>query len=234
MGKKDKKPAAADTAADIDDIFAAPKKPSTVEKKPKSKGDKDKAKSSSSSSKAKDRSAAPKDKAEKSDKAEKKEKKRKADADEPPRKKAKERIVEEVVDPSLAVKAAVDKAKAPKPKDKSRRGKEVEEDMAFRDSRGDAGREYPLSSLWDLGYRRDSGGLHLATGSPSATVHAHCFVSPSSPAPTPLPSIPQSTPRCADTRKTHRRGLPRVQGGRARHRPRGGRHAAVPVRLRVL
>lgn len=233
MGKKDKKPAAADTAADIDDIFAAPKKSSAVEKKPKSKGDKDKSKSSSSSSKAKDRSAAPKDKAEKSDKAEKKEKKRKADADEPPRKKAKERVVEEVVDPSLAVKAAVDKAKAPKPKDKSRRGKEVEEDMAFRDSRGDAGREYSLSSLGDLG-SRDSGWLHLAAGSPSAMVHAHCLVSPSSPTPTPFPAIPQPTPRCADTRKTHRRGLPRVQGGRARHRPRGGRHAAVPVRLRVL
>lgn len=199
MGKKDKKPAAAaaDTAADIDDIFAAPaKKAPKGDKQPAAKDKKDKGDKSDKSGKS-----------EKKDKKDKSEKKRKpADADEPPPKKKRskdaaapqpqpqpQRVVEEVVDPSLAVKAAVEKAKVAKqaPAKRAGKGKEVEEDMAFRDSRGDTGR-----ALSD--YQR----ADRAEADP--------------------------------TRETHRGGLPRVQGGRAQHRPRGGRHPAVPVRLRVL
>lgn len=151
MGKKDKKPApAADTAADIDDIFAAPKKskPSADASKPsKSKSS---SKADKSDKKEKSEKSEKKDKKEKSEKSEKKRKS--VDSEEPAKKKkskdSSERVVEEVVDPSLAVKAAVEKAKQKPVKTKAAKGKEVEEDMAFRDSRGDAGREYhPTSSF---------------------------------------------------------------------------------------
>lgn len=148
MGKKDKKPSAvADTAADIDDIFAAPKKVDKPSKASKSSSSaKDKSKSSDKSSKDKSDKKEKKDKSEKSEKKDKADKKRKSEAEEPAKKKSKsERVVEEVVDPSLAVKAAVEKAKQKPAPSKTKRGKEVEEDMAFRDSRGDAGREYILS-----------------------------------------------------------------------------------------
>lgn len=148
MGKKDKKPApAADTAADIDDIFAAPKKskPSADAKPSKSKSS-SKADKSGASEKS-EKSEKKSEKKDKKEKSEKSEKKRKSvDSEEPAKKKkskeTSERVVEEVVDPSLAVKAAVEKAKQKPVKTKAAKGKEVEEDMAFRDSRGDAGREY--------------------------------------------------------------------------------------------
>lgn len=38
----------------------------------------------------------------------------------------------------------------------------------------------------------------------------------------------------ADSRQAHGGRILRVQGGRAWHRPRGGRHATLPVRLRLL
>lgn len=156
MGKKDKKQTstAVDTAADIDDIFAAPKK-ATKSDKPKDKS----AKSSKDSEKADKSKGDKKDKKDKDKEKDKGEKKRKsADGDEPPKKKKSKdaaaaeggsRVVEEVVDPSLAVKAAVEKAKIKKPA--AKKGKEVEEDMAFRDSRGDAGREYARSLGTDYG-----------------------------------------------------------------------------------
>lgn len=161
MGKKVKKPATAvaDTAADIDDIFAAPKKskPAAAAEKPSSSSkpskssSKDKSKSSEKSQKAEKKEKS--DKKDKSEKGEKKEKKRKSESEEPAKKKSKsERVVEEVVDPSLAVKAAVEKAKQKPVKAAKARGKEVEEDMAFRDSRGDAGREYTFPFTTHLPY----------------------------------------------------------------------------------
>ncbi|EJT52095.1 hypothetical protein A1Q1_06633 [Trichosporon asahii var. asahii CBS 2479] len=171
MGKKDKKPATAvaDTAADIDDIFAAPKKskPAVAEQpssssKPSKSSSKDKSKSSEKSEKAEE-----KEKSDKKDKSEKKEKKRKSESEEPAKKKNKsERVVEEVVDPSLAVKAAVEKAKQKPVKAAKARGKEVEEDMAFRDSRGDAGRKrteegYLVFKEAELGIDPEAGGTPL-------------------------------------------------------------------------
>jgi hypothetical protein len=174
MGDKDKKGKKKAVAVDegaIDDIFAAPKP------KSKKKGAEGKEKKAKVEEAAK-RSEVKKVKKEGKEKGEKKKKKVLKEAEE------EEPGVEEVVDPSVAVVAALGRAKEARESGKRDR-KEVEDDRAWRDSRGDADRK--LSALSQ-----------------------------------------------ADTRQAHGGRILRVQGGRARHRPRGRRHAALPLRLRLL
>jgi hypothetical protein len=120
-------------AADIDDIFAAPKKDKKDVAGKKKAGGEGKV--------AAVEAAAKKDSKEKKEKGDKKEKTDKADKKDKKDKKAKDAApassVVEVVDPSAAISRAVMNAKEASTK----RGKEVEEDKAFRDSRGDVDRE---------------------------------------------------------------------------------------------
>lgn len=204
--KKGKKKSAetADSGA-IDDIFGAPKK-KTADVKTGSKkraaeeegGKSKKAKvegevKGKSSKKEKEREESGKKEKKKAEGEGKKEKKERKEKSGKEKESKPERTVEEVVDPSVAVAAAVERAKearaAPQAKGKRQNRKEVEEDRLWRDSRGDSDRESPSFAFDD------------------------------------------DKLTC---RKAHRRRLPRVQGGRARHRPRGWRHASLPLRLRML
>lgn len=144
-GAKAAVPTTAAAATDIDDIFASgPSKkaaPVVAETTTKSKSKKRKSEPEAESSVAKGNGE------------EKKKKKKKAEDSEPEKKKKKDKAdptptpaaptVLEVVDPSVAVAAAVSKAKAASvaPSSKKRDSKAVEEDRAFRDSRGDSNRE---------------------------------------------------------------------------------------------
>lgn len=135
----------AKVAGDIDDIFAGPSK-----RKEKRAGEEGvagskaskRSKKSNIEETAEDKSAKGKstkgksttDKSTTKDKSKKEEKTKSKDTANPA-----PPPVLEVVDPSVAVRAAVEKTKA-QAKAKGR-GKEVEADMAFRDSRGDGNRE---------------------------------------------------------------------------------------------
>lgn len=147
--KKGKKKATEATtsaaAASIDDIFAAPKKTEKGSSSQKKRGAEDEG---VKAKKARVVETGRKEKAEKGDKKKKEngDKKTKEKKDN----KEEVRTVEEVVDPSLAVDAAVERSKearAAPAKGKRRDQKAVEEDRLWRDSRGDSDRESSLNSL---------------------------------------------------------------------------------------
>ncbi|GMK59155.1 hypothetical protein CspeluHIS016_0701700 [Cutaneotrichosporon spelunceum] len=150
--KKSKKKAVVADAGDIDDIFAAPK--------PKKRGEGE-GKRAKVEEAAKRREVKEKEKVKKAKKSgEKKEKKEKKDKVAEPAS-----SVEEVIDPSVAVVAALGRAKEARAPGKRDR-KEVEEDRLWRDSRGDGDRKrteegYLVFKEAELGIDPEVGGTPL-------------------------------------------------------------------------
>ncbi|CAK9782865.1 DUF1764-domain-containing protein [Cutaneotrichosporon oleaginosum] len=146
--KKGKDKAVAADAGAIDDIFAAPKP-----KKDKGKKRDDK--------KAKVEEAARRSEVKEKKKKKEREKGKEKHQEEEPESGA----VEEVVDPSVAVVAALGRAKEARASGKRDR-KEVEEDRMWRDSRGDADRKrteegYFVFKEAELGIDPEAGGTPL-------------------------------------------------------------------------
>ncbi|BEI81949.1 hypothetical protein CcaverHIS002_0211090 [Cutaneotrichosporon cavernicola] len=151
---KGKKKAVVVDAGEIDDIFAAPK---AVKSKAKGKKRDEgrKVEEAAKRSEMKDKVKKSKKSGEKPNKKEKENKTQQSS------------VVEEVVDPSVAVVAALDRAKEARAGNAGKRDRtEVEQDRLWRDSRGDGDRQrteegYLIFKEAELGIDPEVGGTPL-------------------------------------------------------------------------
>lgn len=161
-GKKKAAPAESSSAAaaSIDDIFAAPKKTTLGANKAGKKRSADDDSAKSKKTRTEDKASTTK--SAKDGRGDKKDIKKGDEKKKSGAKAEATRTVEEVVDPSVAVDAAVERAKearAAPAKGKRRERQEVEEDRLWRDSRGDGDREFTclLATSSHAGKRTEEG-----------------------------------------------------------------------------